>query len=597
MAKVILEKSPWKEWKIETILRRDASGIVYKAVRTEGENKYYSAIRHISLPGSQQETDNAVNMGVNPDPVSLNQYFGRMADAYINEINALYQLRGNASIVSYEDHKIQKRGNGVGVDIFIRTELLQPLAEYLKNRTPDEAEIARLGADICTAVSLCSARGIVHRDITPSCLYVSESGSFKLGDFGFSILKPGSGISGGTPAFMAPELLSGKAAFSQHTDIYALGLILYKLLNNDLLPFVVPGQSAMESPAARRVRGEPIPAPVNGNPALNGIILKAIAFLPENRYGSAQEFRMALVSYTQGNMPAANSSPVAASVRADPAFQSGVNQPLYPPYQRPAAPVPPPQVVCSMPVPPAPKQTSGKPKTIHLIIICATVCILAALFAVVLIFRNNDDTSSEEARDSTVSSSAGRNDISSGSYLETEEWSGPESTGFETEPDPSNVIPVKKATCSSHAGNGKYDRKYGANMAVDGKAHTCWMAYGVPAGKGNWIKLDFGKKTTVTGVKLINGNTWNGKYNGKFIDGYNNLYEKNGRLRRFTAEFSDGSTFTGEAYDVKDTSFDSNIFYFDAPVETSYVIIHVDSGYKGNKYKNNVCIGEIQAFC
>ena len=165
------------------------------------------------------------------------------------------------------------------------------------------------------------------------------------------------------------------------------------------------------------------------------------------------------------------------------------------------------------------------------------------------------------------------------------------------DPDPTNIIPVKKATCSKHAANGKYGRKFGADMAVDGDPETCWMASGGTAGSGNWIKLDFGKETTITGIEIINGNTWDGFYKGSYIEGYNQLFEKNGRLRNFELEFSDGSKFTGTASDSNESDFNDNIFYFDSPVRTSYVKLYVKSGYKGYKYKSNICIGEIQAFC
>ena len=166
-----------------------------------------------------------------------------------------------------------------------------------------------------------------------------------------------------------------------------------------------------------------------------------------------------------------------------------------------------------------------------------------------------------------------------------------------TAPDPTNIIPVKKATCSKHAKNGKYGRKFGSEMAVDGDPETCWMASGGTAGSGNWIKLDFGKETTVTGIEIINGNTWDGFYKGSYIDGYDELFEKNGRLRDFEIEFSDGTTYTGTASDVNEYEFSSNIFYLDEPVKTTYVKLYVKSGYKGYKYPSNICIGEIQAFC
>ena len=130
MSSLLLVKSPWSEWKIETVLGKGSFGTVYRAVRTEGENRYYSAIKHISIPDSQQEIDNAVKSGVNSDTDSLNQFFEGIANTYINEIKTMYQLRGNTNIVLYEDHKMHRKENGVGFDIYIRMELLQPITEY-----------------------------------------------------------------------------------------------------------------------------------------------------------------------------------------------------------------------------------------------------------------------------------------------------------------------------------------------------------------------------------------------------------------------------------------------------------------------------------
>ena len=237
----------------------------------------------------------------------------------------MYQLRGNTNIVLYEDHRMQKKEDNIGWDIFIRMELLQPLPDLLRNRTLDCNEIARLGADICTAISLCCAKGIIHRDIKPSNIYISESGSFKLGDFGSSILyrdnNHKSVLSGTTPAYLAPELYSGSQAFCELTDVYALGLVLYRLLNNDRLPFVSADANNSDETIMqaidRRNNGERIPPPIYGDPALNQVILKAIEYQPSTRYASAEEFKKALINYINAHSTAPTSSPLEATQRAD----------------------------------------------------------------------------------------------------------------------------------------------------------------------------------------------------------------------------------------------------------------------------------------
>lgn len=614
MSKTEFINSPWPEWKIEDILGQGSFATVYKAVRIEGESCYYAAIKHIPIPASQEEINAVINQGFASDADSLNRYFEDVAHTFINEIKAMYQLRGNTNIVLYEDHRMQKKEDNIGWDIFIRMELLQPLPDLLRNRTLDRNEIARLGADICTAISLCCAKGIIHRDIKPSNIYISESGSFKLGDFGSSILyrdnNHKSVLSGTTPAYLAPELYSGSQAFCELTDVYALGLVLYRLLNNDRLPFVSADANNSDETIMqaidRRNNGERIPPPIYGDPALNQVILKAIEYQPSTRYASAEEFKKALINYINAHSTAPTSSPLEATQRADvpsyghyppsygapyehPAINnpSNANLPIYSGYQNYS-----PNTGNQSPASPRGNQTSDKSKTLHLIIICATICVLAAIVGIIVM--RNQDTPTGTAKDTSsewVSVSGGNDSMES----QEPQDNSVETTSFE--PNPYNVIPVKSTSCSRHEGSGKYSRKYTSDMAVDGKPETCWMANGSTAGKGNWIRLDFEQKTTITGIKIINGNTWDGVYNGQFISGYDHLYEKNGRLHEFSAELSDGTVFSGSAEDVKETAFGANIFYFNSPVETTCVKIYVVSGYSGYKYKTNICIGEIQAFC
>lgn len=163
--------------------------------------------------------------------------------------------------------------------------------------------------------------------------------------------------------------------------------------------------------------------------------------------------------------------------------------------------------------------------------------------------------------------------------------------------DPNNTITVANIYCSSYQPDGSYGRKYTPQMAIDGNPDTCWMAETdgkETAGAGNWIKLDFGTKQTVHGIKLLNGNVWDGYRDGEQV--YDDLFSKNGRIKDFELSFSDGSTLYYTAYDIRETSYNSNIFYFDHSVETEYVILKVRSGYCGYKYSTVVCLSEIVTF-
>ena len=177
---------------------------------------------------------------------------------------------------------------------------------YAANNGISGREAARIGAELCEALSYCHGRKILHRDIKPSNIFISADGDCKLGDFSVSKefeLSEHTLTSIGTPQFMAPELykgMSGASTFENavKTDLYSLGLVLYWLMNGCALPFLTGGKLAAydESRKAfdKRIGGENLPAPVMATGELRKVILKACAYEPDERYQSAEELANAL---------------------------------------------------------------------------------------------------------------------------------------------------------------------------------------------------------------------------------------------------------------------------------------------------------------
>ena len=87
---------------------------------------------------------------------------------------------------------------------------------------------------------------------------------------------------------MAPEMYRGEK-YDSRVDIYALGLVLYKLMNHNRLPFL-----NLEKQLTRRMSGETPPAPADAGEAFGAVILKACAYEEKERYQTPQELRQAL---------------------------------------------------------------------------------------------------------------------------------------------------------------------------------------------------------------------------------------------------------------------------------------------------------------
>ncbi len=171
------------------------------------------------------------------------------------------------------------------------------LKEQMAHAPFDPARAASIASAIAEALGYAHRRDMVHRDIKPANIMFTAEGQPVLADFGIARMMSltnltASGAMVGTPAYMAPEIGTGKEA-SGASDLYSLGVVLYEMLTGRP-PFVA------EIPMSLVMKhiGEPVPAPsqfVSGLPLkLEEIVLKALAKQPEARYATAFDMAGAL---------------------------------------------------------------------------------------------------------------------------------------------------------------------------------------------------------------------------------------------------------------------------------------------------------------
>jgi len=179
--------------------------------------------------------------------------------------------------------------------------------------------VAALGAQICSGLATAHRRKIIHRDIKPqNVIRVAVDGNpehIKIIDFGVARetrIEAGpteQGVLPGTPEYMAPELVMQRGARAdERTDLYALGVTLYKLLTGRL-----PFQGATYMETLRRHVGEPLTPPSVAAPALHippeadALLAKLLAKDPARRFASADELAAALRSNRRTPLPAVDS--------------------------------------------------------------------------------------------------------------------------------------------------------------------------------------------------------------------------------------------------------------------------------------------------
>ena len=286
--------SVWPEWELIEKIGEGSFGKVYKAKRTERGRSFYSAIKIISIPASKGELD-SVRSEMNNEQ-STREYFRNLVEDCIQEIYTMEHFCGNSHVVSFEDFKVVEYLDEIGWDISIRMEYLTSFMDYCTGKELTEKEVIKLGCDLAMALIYCRKLNIIHRDVKPENIFVSRFGDFKLGDFGIAREQAHtmSNMSKkGTYSYMAPEIYKGEK-YDSSIDIYSLGIVLYKLMNQNRLPFLSLDKQLItyrdkETALARRMAGEKMPVPVNAGAAFSHIILKACAYEPGKRYRKPED--------------------------------------------------------------------------------------------------------------------------------------------------------------------------------------------------------------------------------------------------------------------------------------------------------------------
>ena len=293
-----IEKT-WPKWKINKTIGEGSFGKVFEIVRNEYGIEEHSALKVIAIPQSDGEIQSLRNDGMTESDTT--EYFKGIVNDFVQEIQLMTKLKGNPNIVGYEDFAVIEKESGIGYEILIRMELLTGLPFYLRENRFRVYDVIKLGIDMCKALETCRELNIVHRDIKPDNIFVASNSYYKLGDFGVArtIEKTMAGLSRkGTYSYMAPEIYNG-SEYGFEADIYSLGIVLYKLLNNNRDPFLPPYPAPVKysdktEAMVKRIQGLEMPSPVNSDEKLSSIVLKACAHNPANRYQHPKELRIEL---------------------------------------------------------------------------------------------------------------------------------------------------------------------------------------------------------------------------------------------------------------------------------------------------------------
>ncbi|HEX5547275.1 MAG TPA: protein kinase [Ktedonobacterales bacterium] len=170
------------------------------------------------------------------------------------------------------------------------------------SRTPlSMSEVVAYGSQLTDALAYAHKRHLVHRDVKPANILIHSDGRLMLSDFGLAkILDSGAQPAAarnhpdaGTPEYMAPEQIEGRT--EARSDLYGLGVVLY-LFMTGRLPFTGSSSNAVMEAHLYRLPESPRRLNPEVTPALEMVIMQALAKRPEDRFATASEMGAALMS-------------------------------------------------------------------------------------------------------------------------------------------------------------------------------------------------------------------------------------------------------------------------------------------------------------
>ena len=267
----------WPGWEVAGLLGRGNQGSVYELRRQGPAGPERAALKVISIPQDPQETVQLSRQGWAPQDIA--RLYKQRLDEQLRQLDLLRQMAEHPHVVACRDLRYAPHADGLGWNIYMQMDLLQPL---FRHYPAEPTQIAQMGIQLCDALSAYRAKGLLHPDLKPQNVLIAPDGSYQLADFG--------GI--GNPAFVAPEICNGQA-WHQTADVYSLGLLMYWLLNGRKLPFEAPSGDARMA-HTRRIRGENLPDPMGGSDSLKQIVLLACAPDPNGRFAAPEAMTAAL---------------------------------------------------------------------------------------------------------------------------------------------------------------------------------------------------------------------------------------------------------------------------------------------------------------
>lgn len=226
----------------------------------------------------------------------------RQTSADLNQVlRTLVSIGDKKGILRYYDYHITMEPSTGIYQLGILTEYLDNLSTAIGKSGMQVRQVLKMGMDLCDGLQTMQEKGICSGNLKESNIFYDSIKGYRLSDFFFNdilvqSLRPSESYTDYGYRFLAPEAYEEREdGYDFHTDMFTLAILMYKLLNNGLLPFQADSVRLSEKEIRERfLETKSLPVSPFINPPILDILNKASAFYPEQRYASYNDFKSAL---------------------------------------------------------------------------------------------------------------------------------------------------------------------------------------------------------------------------------------------------------------------------------------------------------------
>ena len=280
-------------WQISRPLGTGTHGKTYEITNFTGEEGIYKLIK---IPIELKKDPNEFPVKTHLDAVK------EMKNDILSSIKYIRLKDNGKYFVRYEDCAFVPSDDFTSLSVSVRMEKLLSLSSVLERQTLSQDEVLRLAVNVCRCLEKCREMDYVYTNLKPNNIFITNTGC-KLGDFGtFGLYEPKkiNVAMRKSQDYMAPEMIKF-GEINSTSDTYALGLIMYSLLNGNKLPFIPRyedqiGINDANLAIEKRCANYVFTDPDNASPEVRDIIFKACASAVGNRYESPTQMKNDLLA-------------------------------------------------------------------------------------------------------------------------------------------------------------------------------------------------------------------------------------------------------------------------------------------------------------